>query len=221
VPHSPQVHGQLKPFEMIIHALQVIRQELNSFLNAFGTNASDDVHLGNISQLDIPEQGEASNLKNKIVISLVGVREEKTLKNVPFSRRNDTTLKTEYFNPPVFLNLYLLISASQNNYVNALIFLSRIISFFQAKNVFTHENTAPITSTSEVPLTERMDEFKIILDVFSPSFEELNHIWGTLGGKQLPSVMYVARLVEVKRAVTSELRGVIEEIQLNANVKFQ
>ncbi len=194
---------------------------MNSFLNTFGDDPSDDVHLGNISQLDLPEQGEASTLKNKVIISLLNIREEKTLKNGPFSRRNDTTLKTEYFSPPVFLNLYLLISAGQNSYVNALIFLSRIVSFFQAKNVFTHENTTPITSASEVPVTERMDEFKIILDLHSPSFEELNHIWGTLGGKQLPSVMYVARLIEVKRFVEPETRGVIEEIEINSKLISQ
>ena len=34
------------------------------------------------------------------------------------------------------IDLYLLISASQNSYTNALIYLSRIVSFFQAKNVF-------------------------------------------------------------------------------------
>lgn len=208
---------------MIIHALQVIRNELNAYLDSFSINANtgDDVKLGNISQLEIPNQGEADTMKDKIVISLVNIREEKTLKNVPFSRRNDTTLKTEYFNPPVFLNMYLLISACQSSYTNALIYLSRIIAFFQAKNVFTHENTTPITSDSEVPATERMDEFKIILDMYSGSFEELNHIWGVLGGKQLPSVLYLARLVEVKRTVEAESRGVIEEIQLNANVKFQ
>lgn len=206
---------------MIVHALHVLRQELNNFLNSFGADSNDNVLLGNIAQLDIPEQGEANNLKNRIVISLVNIREEKTLKNGAFSRRNDTTLKTEYFNPPVFLNLYLLISASQNSYTNALIYLSRIVSFFQAKNVFTQENTLPVVSTSDVPNTERMDEFKLTLELFSPSFEEMNHIWGTLGGKQLPCVMYVARLVEVKRIVEPVVGSIIEEIKLNANVKFQ
>ncbi|MBI5914417.1 MAG: DUF4255 domain-containing protein, partial [Bacteroidetes bacterium] len=201
---------------MFVHALHIIRQELNSFLNSFGADTNDEVQLGNIAQLDLPEQGEASNLKNKIVVSLINIREEKTLKNGPFSRRNDVTLKTEYFNPPVFLNLYLLISASQNSYTNALIYLSRIVAFFQAKNVFTHENTLPVAPANAVPATERMEEFKIILDMFSPSFEEMNHIWGTLGGKQLPCVMYVARLIEVKRAVEPTVGGLIEEIHLNA-----
>ncbi len=206
---------------MIIHALQILRKELDDFLNSFGADDSDQVQLGNIAQLELPQQGEANNLKNKVVITLVGTREEKTLKNGPFSRRNDTTLKTEYFNPPIYLNLYLLISVSQNSYTNALIFISRIVSFFQAKSVFTQENTAPIISNIDVPPTERMEEFKLLLEMYSPSFEEQNHIWGTLGGKQIPAVMYLARLVEIKRAVAPEIGGLIEEIQLNSTVKMQ
>lgn len=206
---------------MIVHALHVLRQELDTFMNSFGLENNDEVQLGNIAQLDIPEQGPANNLRNKIVISLVNIREEKTLKNGQFSRRNDTTLRTEYFNPPVFLNLYLLITASQSSYTNALIYLSRIVSFFQEKNVFTHENTTAIVAGPNVPATELMDEFKLMLELYSPSFEEQNHIWGTLGGKQLPSVMYLARLVEVKRASTQATGGLVEEIKLNAKVKLQ
>jgi hypothetical protein len=189
-------------------------------MNSFGLENNDEVHLGNIAQLDIPDQGPANNLRNKIVISLVNLREEKTLKNGPFSRRNDTTLRTEYFNPPVFLNLFLLITASQSSYTNALIYLSRIVAFFQAKNVFTHENTTPIVAGADVPASELMDEFKLMLELYSPSFEEQNHIWGTLGGKQLPSVMYLARLVEVKRASETPTGGLVEEIVLNTKTKL-
>lgn len=199
---------------MLIHALQIIRQELNTHLDSFGETDDDQVQLGNISQIDIPDQGELSSLKNRIVITLVNVREEKTLKNQPFVRRNDVTLKAEYFNPPVFLNLYLLISASQSNYVNSLIFLTRIAAFFQSKNVFTNQNTVPINNDTLVPPTERMEEFKLILDLFSPSFEEWNHIWGTLGGKQLPALLYLARLVEVKAATVDKHGGLIQEIDM-------
>ncbi|AEE48490.1 DUF4255 domain-containing protein [Haliscomenobacter hydrossis] len=200
---------------MLIHALQIIRQELNTHLDSFGKTDDDQVQLGNISQIEIPDQGELSSLKNRIVITLVNVREEKTLKNSPFVRRNDVTLKAEYFNPPVFLNLYLLISASQSSYANSLIFLTRIVTFFQSKNVFTNQNTLPITDDTLVPPTERMEEFKLIMDLFSPSFEEWNHIWGTLGGKQLPALLYVARLVEVKAATVDKYGGLIQEIDMN------
>ncbi len=206
---------------MIIHALHVLRQELNTFLNSFNNEADEDVLLGNIAQLDLAEQGNSNVLRNKIVITLINIREEKALKNGPFSRRNDATLRTEYFNPPVYLNMYLLFTASHRSYNNALVFLSRTVSFFQSKNAFTQENTQPVVSDSDVPASERMDEFKLILELYSPNFEEENHIWGTLGGKQMPSVIYIARLVEVKRAIEPTTGGLVEEIKLNLGLKMQ
>ncbi|MCC6726111.1 MAG: DUF4255 domain-containing protein [Saprospiraceae bacterium] len=201
---------------MIIHALQVIKEELNSYLNSFSVNAvdDDDVKLGNISQLDLIPQGDADSIKNSVIITLVNIREEKTLKNAPNFRRNDTTMKAEYFNPPIHLNLYLLITANQNSYLNALIFLSRIASFFQEKTVFTHLNTLPV---SNVPETEMMPSFKILMELYSPSFEELNHVWGTLGGKQLPGLMYLARVVEVSQRKPPTTGGLVEEIMLNVH----
>lgn len=201
---------------MIIHALQVIQEELNSYLNSFSPGALDDdvVKLGNIAQLDIVPQSDTDNIKNSVVITLVNIREEKTLKNAPNFRRNDSTMKTEYFNPPVHLNLYLLISANQISYINSLVFLSRIASFFQEKSVFTHLNTLPI---SNVPEKELMSSFKILMELYSPSFEELNHVWGTLGGKQLPGLMYIARLVEISQRKAPAIGSLVEEVMLNVH----
>lgn len=203
---------------MLIHALQIIRKELDLFLTPVDNATDSGVELGNVAPLD-KMQGEANGGDaNKVLITLINLREEKTLKNGPFSRRNDTTLKVEYFNPPIFLNLYILISANQVSYTNSLIYLSRIAAFFQEKNVFTHLNTVAVTNT-EVPLADQMETFKIILDLYSPSFEELNHIWGTLGGKQVPSLVYCLRLVEVNRRRVDSTGGLVEEIQLGVREK--
>lgn len=203
---------------MIIHALQILRKELDDFLKP--VTASDDriVELGNVAPLD-KMQGESQGQDaNKVLLTLINVREEKTLKNGAFHRRNDATLRTEYFNPPVFLNLYILVSANQVNYANALIYMSRIASFFQSKNVFTHLNSA-VVSDSEVPEGEQMETFKIILDLYSPSFEELNHIWGTLGGKQVPSLVYAVRLVEITPRKVDKTGGLVQEVLLNVHEK--
>ena len=204
---------------MIVHALQIISQELNAHLELLSpSNSEDNVELGNIAPLDKLQSEVSGGDKDKILITLINVREEKTLKNGAHYRRNDSTLKTEYFNPPVFLNLYLLISANQVNYTKALIYLSRIAGFFQTKNVFTHLNTVPVSS-SIVPSGELMDSFKIIIDLYSCSFEELNHIWGTLGGKQVPAMIYVARLVEVAQKAPPRTGGLVKEVTLNAHNK--
>ena len=49
--------------------------------------------------------------------------------------------------------------------------------------------------------------------------EEVNHLWGTFGGKQYPFVMYTLRLLDLKfRAVQSE-GGLITEVMSNFRSK--
>jgi hypothetical protein len=49
--------------------------------------------------------------------------------------------------------------------------------------------------------------------------EEINHMWGTLGGKQYPFVMYMLRMLDLKfRAVHSE-SGLITEVAANFSHK--
>ena len=111
----------------------------------------------------------------------------------------------------MFLNSCILFSATTtNSYENALIYLSRLIRFFQSKNVFTPYNSATVPISNPY---DEMTDFKLILDLYSPSFEEQNHFWGTLGGKQYPSVLYQMRLLELKRDEVVEGAGVIEEIE--------
>jgi hypothetical protein len=51
------------------------------------------------------------------------------------------------------------------------------------------------------------------------NFEQLNHLWGILGGKYLPSVLYKIRRVTVDEEATISEAGFIKEIQLNEKSK--
>ena len=90
----------------------------------------------------------------------------------------------------------------------ALLHLSAVIRFFQAKNTFNQKN-----STSAV--LDNIDDFSIIMDLFSPTFEQVNYLWSTLGGKQHPFALYKLRMVGMERESTTETRGIIKEITLN------
>lgn len=59
---------------------------------------------------------------------------------------------------------------------------------------------------------DQLETFKLILDFYSPTLEEVNHLWGTLGGKQYPFVLYMMRMLDLKfKAVQSE-SGLITEV---------
>ncbi|HQU30998.1 MAG: DUF4255 domain-containing protein [Planctomycetia bacterium] len=195
---------------MLSHALTVVMNELNAHLaESYGSN-SPQVGLRNLAEGFSGTAGE----RDRLYLSVVNIKDEKTLKNLPNYIRNDATLRAVYENPPVFLNFLILMAATHTDYTNALLILSRVIRFFQSKNVFTQDNVSPgsITNSSPINLLDQLETFKLIFDLYSPTLEEVNHLWGTLGGKQYPFVLYTLRMLEMKfRAVQSE-SGLITEV---------
>lgn len=176
---------------MIYETLQILKEQLENYFIEIG--------LGKIIVLEniaLWESGsdDSARINDKVVMSLLKLEEETTLKNSPHYKLNDT--KTEYKNPPVHLNLYLLISANCDTYDKSLRSISKIIEFFQGKKVFTSANT--VYDRTNVSF-DVLDYFKFNLEIYTPTFEELNNIWGTLGGRQMPSVIYKVQLIQIER----------------------
>ena len=162
--------------------------------------------MGNISQT---EHVDISNdLENQLVLSLLNVEEEQTMKNEPTFTRRSTTV-VDYHNVPLNLNLYLLFSANYRNYDTALRRVQQVLTFFQGKNRFT-----PANSPGAVPALDPTTDLTIRMDLMSLSFEEINHIWGALGGKQLPSVGYRARLITLRDSKILDGGGLVREIDV-------
>lgn len=210
---------------MISHALTIVANELNKHLHdTYGAAdpATADptavlVGLGNLAEGFVPE-GVARNM---LIFSMVNIKEEKTLKNLPHYMKDKATLKTLYENPPVFLNFQILITATHTKYSDALLVLSRVIRFFQSKNVFTQadvDSNSMITNSPPNQL-DHLESFKLIFDLYSPSMEEVNHLWGTLGGKQYPFVLYMLRMLELKFKGTPKEDGLITTIVPNLEHK--
>ncbi|WP_103069630.1 DUF4255 domain-containing protein [Aquimarina sediminis] len=202
---------------MIGLALKLLRDELSSYVFQNRTPGDlitqDDIILHNIALMESDNQGD---LNNKIVITLVNTEEESTLKN------NSNVLKTsrgiKYVEPPVFLNLYILVSSTlgqdlQDAYEFALSRLSLVIQFFQAKKTFTIKNSPFSTISSDNNIDqETKDELKLNVELYTLTFEQINHLWGSLGGKQVPFAMYKVRLVSIKEN-SGEVAPVIETIK--------
>jgi hypothetical protein len=197
---------------MIHPVLKFLAEQLNAYIEEVKKTGdgveSPYVILQNISRLD----EDALKNTNKLLVSLLNIAEEASLKNNPdYAKvRNDVV---SYGNSPLNLNLFLMVTAFMTNYENALIYLSNALTFFQGKNTFNLQN-----STTEVEGLP--DDFHIILDIYTLSFEQLNYVWSTLGGKQHPFICYKVRLVGMERESTRETRGVIKEIHINDKSKL-
>lgn len=173
---------------MIYEVLQVITEEVNSYLGS-------TVVLENIGMLDgePTEGGTSSSSTNDIVLTLLNLQEEFTMKNTAHRHVSGTTVT--YKNPKVNLNLYILFSANNTTYSESLKSISKIIEFFQGKTVFTQANTTFLREGDML----NIGDFCFQVHLYTPSFEELNFIWGTLGGKQYPSVLYKVALIDLER----------------------
>ena len=177
---------------MIYEVLQILVTELNIYFQQQIPNVPDDtVVLDNIALAD-SESETANNMKNKVVVSLLTIDEESTMRNFPNQSRINN--QTEYYNPEVNLNLYVLFSANANEYKESLLYLSKTIEFFQSKNVFTQNNSS---YPENLFIHNPTDYFKFSMELYTPNFEDLNYIWGTLGGRQFPSALYKLALVTI------------------------
>lgn len=205
--------------DTIADTLAILRLNLEEGLNALQPlpdNGDDDaVVIGNIALWE-QSQPPTPTIGNRIVITLIKTEEEYALKNRPNHRRNPVTNNLEVVNPPVFLNLYLLFTPNTDDYGMALTFLSRIISFFQHQRVFTEANAqVPAEDGAVFPI----QHFHFNLSMQSPSIEQLNHLWGVLGGKMLPSVLYKMQLQEIEYVPDEPTPGSpIRQIILNEQI---
>lgn len=176
---------------MIDRTFNFILDELNGFLGIRYPSSEPHVVLSSLSNQDgtVPPQ-----IENKLILSLVNIEREvaAAASSMRLQPHNGDYIRV---NPPWSLNLYVLVSACfGNNYGESLKFLSSAIAFFQGKPVFTGENAPDFPRGLE----------KLSLEMVNLNFQDLNHLWGNLGGKYLPSVVLKARMLTIQEGWVTE-----------------
>jgi hypothetical protein len=174
---------------MIDVAIALLEKELVNYLSTKDPTAS--VVVDNIGML---ETANGDKLSNNIVITVVNVEEESTLKNQPAMRYNPPG-DAIYQNPPVFLNLYVLFTSNYwgANYIHALQRISFVVQFLQGKNSFSYGGSTDGAFSTDTDVLS----LRFTMELYTMTFEQLNHLWGSLGGRQIPFVMYKLRLVAI------------------------
>jgi len=193
---------------MLFDALKIIQNEFQNYISEVEEPppTQEVMVLDNIALAE-DLGGTRENLDGKIVMSLVNVQEESTLKNLPHYRQDNG--RTIYSNPPVHLNLFVLFSVlHREQYETSLKRLSRVVEFFQSKKEFSFQNTPP-----ELGGLDR--DIKLYADLYTLTFEQLNHLWGALGGKQVPFVLYRLRLVAIDAQKQQAEGSAITEVLIN------
>lgn len=109
-----------------------------------------------------------------------------------------------HLNPEIRLNLFLLFTAHFNDYKTALQFISGLIRFFQRKSVFTRDNSPTMPVGIE----------RLVAELHPLNFEQQNNLWGSLGAKYLPSVMFKLRAVSIQEGQTKDQQLPITTIKI-------
>jgi len=174
---------------MIDVSLELLRTTIISYLSKLtelNITSEDFVEINHV----VDSAGSLAISDNSLGLTLVNVEEERVVKSQK-TYTIESNGQVSKINPEIKLNLFVLVSANFTDYDKGLQYLSAVIRCFQSSNVFTHENTPNMDSSLE----------KLIVDLFTLNFEQQNHLWGALGAKYIPSVLYRVRLVAIQESL--------------------
>lgn len=196
---------------MLYEALQILTNEVKIFFQEQANGLEViSVVLDNIALAE-SEDERAEAMSNSVVVTLLTIDEESTLRNFPNNRIQNGTVT--YRNDKVNLNLYVLFSGNLTSYKDSLRAVSKVIEFFQGKNTFTQSNS----SFERVYPFDQLDDFRFTMELYTPDFEDLNYIWGTLGGRQFPSALYKLSLVSIEQNLGVTQAPTVTELSTDAN----
>ena len=173
---------------MLEAAIGLIAAQLNQALRSAFQLSEDPVVVTSLVDVNgsVPV-----NATNKLLIFLANIEREtvvaaQSMRHAVVGNDRDAVAQTS---APVHLNLMLMFAANfgGSKYTEALKFISATIAFFQGRARFDHHNSPDLD-----PRIERL-----VLDIENLNVGELANLWGILGGKYVPSILYRMRMITI------------------------
>jgi hypothetical protein len=169
-------------------AIVRIAQELNLTLRRRTQSTEDLVVVSNLLELD---GTVAPQSMDKVAAFLVNVEREPTLQR-GLARIDRGADRVGLVQPPVHLNLLVMFAAnfSGTKYPEALKLISHTAAFFQANPVFDQQNTPGLDPGID----------RLTLEIENLNLADLGNLWGVLGSRYLPSILYRMRMIVIDSA---------------------
>ena len=192
---------------MIEGTVSFIEESLNAYLQNKMNFKEERVISSNLVEQD---GSVAIRDDNRVVISLVDLDEEPSLKNANRMDISSTGVKRSVL-PPVNLNLYIMFSCffTSDNYKVGLKYLSNIILFFQGRPLFTSQS---------YPQLSKYGIEKLSFEIYHPDYQARNNMWTILGIKYLPSIIYKVKMLSRSDQLVGEELPAISVLDQN-NIK--
>jgi len=173
---------------MIGAAIVRVAQELNAALRRRAQATEDLVVVSNLLELD----GTVSpHSVDKVSAFLVNVEREPTVQR-GLSRVDRGGDRVGLAQQPVHLNLLVMFAAnfSGPKYPEALKLISHTAAFFQGRPSFDPQNTPGLDPGLD----------RLTLEIENLSIADLGNLWGVLGGRYVPSILYRMRMIVIDSA---------------------
>ncbi len=189
---------------MIDQALTFLRDELAAYVLARTNSNNVEVKLTRL----VNEAGKYAFGEETIALSVIHLEEDRTFKSqLPeYTYVNGQNIRLE---PELKINLHLLVAANFTVYAQAWKAISLVLAFFQSHPVF---------SSQEFPGLNPVHE-KISVELAPLTYEQQNQIWGYIGGKYLPSVLYRIRIVIIQDDAISGISKPVTQIETDIRSK--
>jgi hypothetical protein len=183
---------------MIADVIKFLRDRLNKTLprdSSEGAAADLFVYVGTDKDDSVSFKSDA------VSIMLVRIEEEATLRqHDPYARISPEGVHQKVA-PEIQMNLWVMFVAHfPDDYSQALLHLSDVISYFQNHRVFNQENSPDL----------KQEVSQLVLELVSLSFAEQNEIWGTLRSAYQPCSLYKVKTIVFRDEDAQDLPAVKE-----------
>lgn len=170
---------------MIDRAVGFVAQRLNAHLKGrFGV--ADDIVA--TSALSDAEGKTPAAVRNRLAVFVTGITHDTMSRGLP--GRLPVVAGRMAVNPaPVHLTVHLMLASSfdAENYLESLKILSHAVQFFQVHPVFDRLSAPEMDRSIE----------QLSFEIENLDTDGRSQLWGILGGRYLPSVLYRMRTVTI------------------------
>ena len=182
---------------MLDLAFKFLAAELNSYLRA---RTDSDFGEAEICRL-VDDAGKWAVKEDHLGVSLIGIEEDRILKSqLPEHAYIDG--RHVILEPEIKINLHVIIAAHFKVYEEALKYISHVMTFFQSHPTFTQEQYPALDSRIR----------RLIPELQTLSYEQLNQVWAFIGGKQIPSAVYKIRMVVLQDVEQMAVRPPVTQV---------
>ncbi|CAG8999774.1 MAG: hypothetical protein CENE_01753 [Candidatus Celerinatantimonas neptuna] len=126
------------------------------------------------------------NIQNKILLFISQLERDPYPQQIP-TYPGHPQKRIALTNKPLYVSLSVVMAASFSsaNYTDGLKLLSHLMAFFHRNPLFNRHNSPDLPEIIE----------QIAMEMENIPMEQLSHMWGMVGSRYLPSVVYKTRAV--------------------------